>query len=151
MGRLVAYFRNHLEPSEWWGAILFGLIMAMIFTVGGRSIVADGRDATRDMLMGVVGCNVAWGIIQAWMFVLDAMFERSRIAQLIVEVKQATDEGEAVAAIADELGSTLDPVTSAEERARLYRHILSNVKSVEPPRTRPTRHDLAGASPSACW
>ena len=43
------------------GAVLFGLIMVLIITLGAHSLVKEGRDATRDMLATVVGCNVAWG------------------------------------------------------------------------------------------
>lgn len=145
MSRIVSYYERHLEPSEFWGAVLFGLIMAMIFTLGGRSIVSEGRDATRDMLLGVVGCNVAWGLIQGWMFILDAMFERSRIAQLVKEVQEEKDQELALAAVRDELDSTLAEITSGEERARLYQHILGNMKRADTSKTRMKRDDLAGA------
>src|SRR5947207_2961462 len=101
MNRLQALFERLLDPSEWWGAVLFGLIMVLIITLGARSIVAQGEDATRDMLVAVIGCNVAWGVIQAWMYVLDAMFERGRIARLVKEVQEGTDEQLALAVICD--------------------------------------------------
>ncbi len=146
MCRVRSYLERHIEPSEWWGALLFGLIMAMIFTVGGRSVVAEGEDATHDMLVGVIGCNVAWGIIQGWMFVLEAVFERTRLAHLLKEVKESTDEEQALAAIRDELDPTLEMVASDEERARLYAHILGNVKKADQPKTGIKRDDLITAT-----
>jgi VIT1/CCC1 family predicted Fe2+/Mn2+ transporter len=97
------------------------------------------------MLVAAVGCNLAWGIIQGWLFVLDKLFERGRLAKLALEVQESTDEGAALEMIRDEHDPDLDKVASVEERARLYLHILDNVKATPVARTRLRCGDLAGA------
>src|SRR5580692_7736741 len=125
MKRLISYLARQLDPSECWGALLFGLIMVLIITLGAHSLVKEGRDATRDMLAAMVGCNVAWGVIQGWLFVLEATFERGRVARVVSELRAARDEEQALAVIRDELDPDLGRLAAAEERARLYRHVLA--------------------------
>jgi hypothetical protein len=56
-----------LEPGERISEILFGLIMALTVT-GATSIVTADRFQIRTMLIAALGCNVAWGIIDAGMY-----------------------------------------------------------------------------------
>jgi hypothetical protein len=51
-----------LEPTDRVSEILFGLIMVLTFT-GSLSVAEAGRDDVRTMLIGALGCNLAWGII----------------------------------------------------------------------------------------
>jgi hypothetical protein len=51
-----------LDPIDRVSEVLFGLIMVLTFT-GSLSIAEAGRDDVRTMLIGALGCNVAWGII----------------------------------------------------------------------------------------
>jgi hypothetical protein len=143
--RPLSFLDRYIDPSDWWGEVLFGLIMVLIFTLGARSVVAKGEGATYDLLVAVVGCNIGWGIISGGMFVIDALFERSRKVRLARSVQEAPDEEHALAVIRDELDTDLEAVTSDEVRAHLYRHILDNVKTMELPKTRVTRADLFGA------
>ena len=51
-----------LDPSERTAEVLFGLIMVLTFT-GSLSAAEAGPDDIRAMLIGALGCNIAWGII----------------------------------------------------------------------------------------
>jgi hypothetical protein len=53
-----------LEPGERISEVLFGLIMVLTFT-GSLSVAEAGREDIRTMLVGALGCNLAWGIIDA--------------------------------------------------------------------------------------
>jgi hypothetical protein len=145
MRRLCNYFYNVLDPAEWWGALLFGLIMAMIVTTGYRAYIDDGDGAAGEMRWAVLGGNLAWGIIQGWLHVNDAVFERSRIARLVREATVSPDEVQAVESIRDEHDPDLADTVSGEERARLYLHMLGNMKAGYEPKTGARRADLAGA------
>jgi hypothetical protein len=145
MSRLHAFFERYVDSSDWWGEVLFGLIMVLIFTLGARSIVSKGEDAIRDLLVSVIGCNLGWGVISGGMFVMNAMFERGRKARLVRDVQRAAGDEEALAVIRDALDPDLDVVTSEEERARLHRNILDTVRKLGPPKTRLHRTDVVGA------
>lgn len=61
-----------LEPTERISEILFGLIMVLTFTCS-LSVADAGREEVRTMLIGALGCNLAWGTIDA-VFYLMACF-----------------------------------------------------------------------------
>ena len=56
------FFRGVLDPIERISEILFGLIMALTFT-GTLSAASAGRAEVREMLLGAIGCNLAWGLV----------------------------------------------------------------------------------------
>ena len=56
--------RNILEPADRIAEVMFGLIMALTVT-GALSISDAGRNDVRAMLIGALGCNLAWGLIDA--------------------------------------------------------------------------------------
>jgi len=145
MNRILSFLERYLEPSDRLGEVLFGLIMVLVSTLGARSIVTEGHDATRDMLVAMVGCNVSWGIISGGLFVIHAMFERGRIARLVRDAQQAVNDEEALAVIRGELDPDLKEVTSDEARSLLYHDILGNVRKIVPPKTRLIRADVFGA------
>src|SRR4029077_16247464 len=71
-----------LEPGERISEILFGLIMALTVT-GTTSVVTADRFQIRTMLIAALGCNVAWGIIDAGMYLMARLIERGSNALLL--------------------------------------------------------------------
>ena len=78
-----------LSPEERVSEVLFGLIMVITFT-GSLSIAEAGRDDVRTMIIGAVGCNVAWGIIDSVFYLLGCLAERSRSALTLRALRGAT-------------------------------------------------------------
>ena len=62
--RRIRISKRVLEPIERVSEVLFGLIMVLTFT-GSLSVAEAGREDVRTMLIGALGCNLAWGIIDA--------------------------------------------------------------------------------------
>jgi hypothetical protein len=58
-------FVGRLDPDESLGEILAGLIMVLTFTLAAGVISRGGQDGVRTLLFAAVGCNLAWGIIDA--------------------------------------------------------------------------------------
>ena len=69
-----------LDPLDRVSEILFGLIMAVTI-VGSLSIATAGHTEVRAVLIGALGCNVAWGLVDAVMYVLRGVAERARQGQ----------------------------------------------------------------------
>jgi VIT family protein len=57
--------------------VLFGLIMVLTFT-GSLSVAEADRAEVRTMLIGALGCNLAWGIIDGVLYLMGCMAESSR-------------------------------------------------------------------------
>ena len=51
--------RQVLDPIERVSEVLFGLIMVLTFT-GSLSVASPERSEVREMLVGAIGCNLAW-------------------------------------------------------------------------------------------
>src|SRR3954447_6707071 len=66
-----------LNPVDRISEVLFGLIMALTFTCT-ISVAEADRAEVRDMLIGAIGCNIAWGLVDAVMFILTGMAEKGR-------------------------------------------------------------------------
>ena len=79
-----------LSPIDRVSEVLFGLIMALTFT-GTLSVATADRGEVRDMLIGALGCNIAWGLVDAVMFLLAALSERGRNLSIFKEVRSSSD------------------------------------------------------------
>jgi hypothetical protein len=69
--------RRVLEPTERFSEMLFGLIMVLTFT-GSLSAATSAREDVKAMLIGAIGCNLAWGIVDAVMYLMSSLAERGR-------------------------------------------------------------------------
>lgn len=143
---MTSLIARYLDPTSALEEVLFGLIMVLSFTVGASLIVSEGPAATRAMLIGIVGCNVAWGVIDGVMYLLDCMLERSRKSRLVAALQHSENDDVAVSAIARQLDGYLVPLTSATERQGIYHSILGRLRGLRPERVRLTRDDLAAAA-----
>ena len=94
-----------LDPIERWSEIIFGLLMALAIT-GSLSIAGAGADDVRTMMFAALGCNIAWGLADGIMYLVQALTERTRKATLVARLK-AMAEPEARQLIADELPARL--------------------------------------------
>src|SRR5215467_4420004 len=82
--------RRILEPHERISEVLFGLIMVLTFT-GSLSIAEAGRDDVRAMLIGALGCNIAWGIIDGVLYLMACLADRGRDLKTYRLVRAASD------------------------------------------------------------
>ena len=59
--------------------LLFGLLMALSFT-GAVSVAESGREQLREMFIAALGCNLAWGLVDAVMYLIRTVIDRGRVA-----------------------------------------------------------------------
>src|SRR4051812_49757418 len=79
-----------LEPIQRVSEVLFGLIMVLTFT-GSLSVAEAGREDVRAMLIGALGCNLAWGIIDAVLYLMGCLAEKGRGLITLRAVRKARD------------------------------------------------------------
>lgn len=82
-----------LNPVDRVSEMLFGLFMALTF-VGAISVAESGRAEVRAMLAAALGCNLAWGLVDAVMYLVRTVTDRGRLLTLINSVR-ATPDAEA--------------------------------------------------------
>ena len=131
-----------LEPSERIGEILFGLIMVLTVT-GATSVVTADRTEIQTMLIAALGCNVAWGIIDAGMYLMARLAEQGSNALLLREVRGTADRERAHRTIAD----ALPPLLASIFQPSQLDLIREGIRRLPETETRPrlTRRDWLGA------
>ena len=80
-----------LDPVDRISEILFGLIMAVTI-VGALSIATAGKAEVRTVMLAALGCNIAWGLVDAVMYVIRAVTERSRLRAVAQSVRASGGE-----------------------------------------------------------
>ena len=70
--------------------LLFGLFMALTF-VGAVSVTDAGREEVRSMFAAALGCNLAWGLVDAVMYLVRTVTDRGRSLTLVRSVRAAPD------------------------------------------------------------
>jgi hypothetical protein len=79
-----------LSPVDRVSEMLFGLFMALTF-VGAVSVAEAGREQIRDMFVAALGCNLAWGLVDAIMYLVRTVTDRGRSLMLVHSVRAAPD------------------------------------------------------------
>jgi VIT family len=80
--------KRFLTPGERIAEVLFGLIMVLTFT-GSLSVAEAGRAEVRTMLIGALGCNIAWGIIDGLFYLMDCLVQKGETIRVWREFKHA--------------------------------------------------------------
>jgi VIT1/CCC1 family predicted Fe2+/Mn2+ transporter len=106
--------RRALEPYDRVSEVLFGLIMVLTFT-GSLSVAQAGREDIRTMLIGALGCNLAWGIIDGVLYLMGCLAEKGKELTTLRAVRKAGDPQKAQRLIADGLPSTVAAVLQPAE------------------------------------
>jgi hypothetical protein len=121
--------------------VVFGLIMVLTFT-GSLSIAEAGRDDIRTMLIGALGCNLAWGVIDAMLYLMGRVAEKGRNLIVFQAVRRARDGQEAQRLVADALPPVVASILESTELEAIH---LRLKQLPEPPvRARLGRADWLG-------
>ena len=132
-----------LDPVERACEILFGVIMVMTFT--GSISVAEGAAAdTRSVLMGAIGCNLAWGIADAAMYLLASFSERARGLATLKAIHRSPDRTDAHRLVLDALPPVVSSVLTPADVDTMCQRLnqLPDPESLVPLK----RADFAGAA-----
>jgi VIT1/CCC1 family predicted Fe2+/Mn2+ transporter len=123
--------------------VLFGLIMVLTYT-STLSVVTADRIQIRTMLVGALGCNLAWGIIDAAMYLMARLHDQGRDILMLRAAREAPDPNAAQDAIADAMPPLL-AFALPREQLEVMRQKL---RQLPDPPTRPflTRTDWVGAA-----
>jgi hypothetical protein len=147
------FISRYLDPIDRLAEIIYGLLIVMTFTMAFRafdSSVASNVEAVAtagvtQLFIAAIGCTIAWGLIDGVIYVLTSVADRGAKQRMITAIQQAPDDAAAAAAVATHLDASLEPVTSDEERARLYHDIVAQLRDNEPRRVGVKREDVYGA------
>lgn len=130
-----------LDPTERFSEVLFGLIMVLTFT-GSLSVATGGREEVRTMLISAIGCNLAWGIVDAGFYLMAIMGLRGQGLLTLKRLRKAGSE-EAHGMIRDALPPIVASAVCPEDLETM-RQRLAALPDL-PARPRLSRDDFLGA------
>jgi VIT1/CCC1 family predicted Fe2+/Mn2+ transporter len=143
---IVRLFQRYLDPSETLLEVLFGLIMALTITVGARLLSEQADTVSHDLTIALLGCNLAWGVIDGAFYLLGTIFIRNRRVQFTKRLQAASSDNEAIAAIRDEFDLTDEPPMRAEDKAKLHASLLQLFRHAGTPRAKLRSDDWVAAA-----
>lgn len=111
-----------LDPIERVSEVIFGLLMALTFT-GSLSVATAGREEVRTMMLTALGCNLAWGLADAVMYLVSTLTERTRNRTLFARLRGATDAATGQGLVQGALPPGLAAVVGREELEALRRRL----------------------------
>jgi hypothetical protein len=139
------FTERHLDPASRLGEILFGLIMVLTVTLTASFTVADGKKGVRQLLLAAVGANVAWGIIDASMYIMNAMVVRRGKIRLVQAVQRASDPQKALVLIQNRVEPELQELLGAEKSIAFSKSVLTHIVGAQIRERLLTKEDFYGA------
>src|SRR5437868_1139594 len=131
-----------LDPMERISETLFGLIMALTF-ICSLGVATAGNIKIQTMLIGALGCNLAWGIVDGGLYLLARVNSRGDKILTLRAIRQAADPETAQHIIADTLTPELASFWSLEQ----LEAIRQTLQRLPEPASSPglTKRDWIGA------
>jgi VIT1/CCC1 family predicted Fe2+/Mn2+ transporter len=140
--------KRALEPIDRVSEALFGLIMVLTFT-GSLSVAEAGRGDVRVMLVGALGCNLAWAIIDAVFYLMGCLAERGRAIMAMKALRRTGDPQEAHRLIANVLPVQIAAVMRPAEFDEIRQRLVQLPEPLKYPRLR--KEDWLGAAAVFLW
>jgi len=121
-----------LGPVDRVSELLFGLFMALTF-VGAVSVANSGRDDIEAMFAAALGCNLAWGLVDAVMYLVRTIVDRGRSLALARSVRAAPDQESGCRLIERSLSRTVAGLVSSTEIEAIRARIVARASVPERP------------------
>ncbi|BBU32297.1 hypothetical protein BTHE68_60310 (plasmid) [Burkholderia sp. THE68] len=131
-----------LDTVDRVSELCFGLFMALTF-VGTVSATTGGDAAGRKMLYTAFGCNLAWGLADAVMYLVRTIADRARRHALALSIQRERDAAAGVRALRERLSTALDPFVSDADLEAIRKRIAASTSL--PERARFMRGDFLAA------
>jgi hypothetical protein len=112
-----------IDPISRISEVLFGLIMVLSFT-GSISVVSDGKAEIKDLLWAALGCNLAWGIIDAVFYLMSRLFQNGHGHSVLKKLKSIDDKAEGRKLITNELPPVISAILTPEEVDHLRERLV---------------------------
>lgn len=139
---IVKSTKRVLEPYDRVSEVLFGLIMVLTFT-GSLSVATADRGDVTTMLIGALGCNLAWGLIDGIFYLMGCLAEKGTGLRALRAVHRTADPSAARRIIGDALPSVVASVLRDDEFESIHGRL--NALPEPPDRARIRKDDWLGA------
>ena len=147
-----SYLTTILDPIDRMSETIFSILIVLIFTLAYRALALLpinndilALDDSLTIFRAALGAVVAWGIIDAIMYAVISVFERSDRVRFLNEVKASPTQKSGVDVIAEEFDYIFEPITEDTQRESIYEQIYQTLKHMQPKKIKVETEDLLGA------
>ena len=135
-----AVIHKYFAPQDRLAEVICGLIMVLSFTAATGAIF---EGTTRHaLLVAILGCNIAWGIVDGVTYILGNLMNRGARARLIQTLKRSPDDPNVAAVVESRLKPVLGDLLTPLQAQQVQRWIIEGAARVEPETTRLKKDDL---------
>ena len=120
--------------------------MVLTCTLGAGVIAGLDRDSLRSLFIAALGCNVAWGVIDAALYVMGRIFVRTQNARLMQAIRSAGDDASGLGIVRQALEPRFGSFGWNEDREQFYRSLRAMVVHSEARHNLVTADDLRSAA-----
>ena len=120
-----------LAPIDRISEVLFGLIMVLSFT-GAISVGTDSRQDVCELLWAALGCNVAWGLVDAIMYWMNLVVERGHAIRVIRSINSNENKSANREYLKNEMSPTLGRLIREQE----LDYLVDQIKEIPEPSNR---------------
>ena len=100
------FARNYLDLANRLEEAIAAVIMVLGFTLIAGFTAASEKEGVRTLLLGALGCNTAWGIIDGALFVWGNLTDRRLQLRFLTNLRSAPNESE----VFSEIGGLINPL-----------------------------------------
>jgi hypothetical protein len=137
------FITDYLTPSERLSQALYGLILVLTVISAIGITVSRNQQSTSTLLTAALGTSVAWGMVDAVIYVLTGVHERSHHLRVASLTKRKPKE-DAVRQIEEELDDTLIGILNKDEKGRIAEQVYLALPHASQVRQRVTKDDVLG-------
>ena len=111
-----------LDPPGRLSEVLFGLIMVLTFT-GTISASTAGKQEVRELIWAALGCNLAWGLVDAIMNLMDTLSGRARNITQLKKIRESSSRDASREIVRDNISPLISDLMNNDEIDRLSEKI----------------------------
>jgi chorismate mutase len=137
------FISDYLTPSERLSQALYGLILVLTVISAIEITISKQQQSASTLLTAALGTCIAWGMVDAVIYVLTGIHERNHHVRFVSRVKNKSKK-EAIDQIEDELDDSLIGVLEKEEKDRIAEQIFLTVNHAVPKRQHVKKDDVLG-------
>jgi VIT1/CCC1 family predicted Fe2+/Mn2+ transporter len=141
------FISDYLTPSERLSQALYGLILVLTVISAIEITVSKQQQSAGTLLTAALGTCIAWGMVDAVIYVLTGVHERNHHVRFVSRVKNKSKK-EAIGQIEDELDDSLIGVLEKDEKDRIAEQIFLTVNHAAPKRQHVKKDDVLGGAAS---
>jgi VIT1/CCC1 family predicted Fe2+/Mn2+ transporter len=147
-----AFVQRYLDPIDALLELIYGVLVIMTFTMAANAFNLPSELESlfgfsgNALLLAAFGCAIAWGFIDASVYVMSSVGVRNQRRRILRSVQDAPDDETRIALLTDAFDDDLTALAPGDERTAFYARSLPRVQTGDFKRSHIRAEDLKGGA-----